>query len=143
MPKYIKRFYKNYMKTRPIKFYLSLSILLLLLLGVYYIFKSLDIKLLFNTYISKDLNYNFEEVFFINKTNLFYSERNIPLINSIFFFKLSSFYLMHIYFFFKICMFLHLFFTLYSVLFDYFRDYMSISFFLLNGLFYTLFFFIL
>ena len=58
MPKYIKRFYKNYMKTRPIKFYLSLSILLLLLLGVYYIFKSLEIKLLFNTYISKDLNFN-------------------------------------------------------------------------------------
>lgn len=129
MSRYIKRFYKNYMKTRPIKFYLSLSILLFLFGGSYYMFKYFQVELLFNSYILQELDNNLEEVFFKRSIE----EENLSLINSVFFFKLSSFSLVHIYFFLKICMFFHLFFTLYSVLFDYLRDCMSITFFLLSA----------
>lgn len=150
MPRYIKRFYKNYMKTRPIKFYLSLSILFFFYGSAYYLFKSFQLELLFQTYILDETirgfhldNFILAESGFVRKEldSSFFEEEKLPLVLGFFLNGLSSFFLRHIYLLLKICMFLHLFFTLYSVLFDYLRDYMSITFFLISGLILYYFFF--
>lgn len=144
------------MKTRPIKFYLSLSILLFLIGGVYYVMELSGFKQIFlfnlggdslisfseeNYFLSKrDLNLIFLDNSFIFKS-LEESER--ILFSTFIFFIVSSSYLKHLYFFLKVCMFFHIFFTLYSVLFDYFRDHMSLTFFFSSAYFFIISFFIL
>lgn len=156
MPRFIRKFYKTYIKTRPIKFYLNFSILVFLFGGIYYLFKILQIDFILNTYFLEAFNSNKTEFFILNKcieeSIIYYNqdnkilifERSIPFFyNSLIFLGLSSILLKHLYFLLKISLFFHLFFTLYSVLFDYMRDHMSLTFFLLTVLYFIIFFYIL